>query len=295
MRVRKAPILAGALVMSMSVMPTANAVFPGDNGRIAFTRADRIFVMDEDGSNTERLRTDASEPAWSADGAHIAFSAFRDSGRSDIFMMDADGSNVTALTRFRPGYNLAPSWAPSGRRLVFIHNTAEGTDLYVLRLTDGRIRQLTTSPRLVERAPEWSPDGDHIVFSRFRETGTPTDEDVFVVDPDGADITRLTTTRTNDFQPSWSPDAAQVIYVRDTSRHGTTLFVMDADGGNVTKLTPDDTEEFWPVFSPDGTRVAFSRCADFTCDIYTMDPDGSNLTQLTSGDRLESRPDWQAV
>jgi TolB protein len=292
-----ATVLAAVVVWSILAVPAAQATFPGDNGRIAFIRPERILTMEPDGSDKRVIARNANEPAWSADGTEIAFSRFRRSGRTDIFVMDADGQNVRAVTRFRPGFNLSPSWSPNGRRIVFVHNTRlGGTDLYSVRRDGTGLTRLTSTPRLVERAPEWSPDGSRILFSRIRETGPPTDEDLYVMDPDGSNITRVSRSRLHDFQGSWSPDASQIVFIRETRRHGPTVFVMDADGRNATKLTPDDeTEEFWPVFSPDGTRIAFSKCADFTCDLYLMDPDGGNLDRLTRSPALDTRPDWQAI
>jgi TolB protein len=50
------------------------------------------------------------KPAWSPDGTKIAFVSDRD-GNGDIYVMNADGSNVIRLTN--EGYNFEPSWSPS--------------------------------------------------------------------------------------------------------------------------------------------------------------------------------------
>jgi Tol biopolymer transport system component len=83
-----------------------------------------IFVMNTDGSDVVRL-TDAEEPgvsrwepAWSPDGTQIAFTSSDDSG-SNIWLMDADGSNPVNLTGWPAGPNQKPSWAPDGSRIVF--------------------------------------------------------------------------------------------------------------------------------------------------------------------------------
>lgn len=289
-------------VAAMLVAEPAGAVVPGSNGLIAFTRPEKILVMQPDGSGIELLATGAADPAWSPDGTEIAFSGRRPSGKTDIFVMDEDGSNVRALTRFRPGFNLSPTWSPDGTTIVFRHSSAEGNDLYSVRADGSGLTRITTSPRIVESAPEWSPDGSRILLSRLGPAGgfRLNKEELYLMDPDGTDLVRLTDNNVQDSQASWSPDGERIVFVRQTTTgskfpFGSKAFLRDVDGGDAVRLTNDALEEFWPSFSPDGTRIVLVRCADFTCDLYLVDPDGTDLVQLTHGPRLESSPSWQAV
>jgi hypothetical protein len=72
---------------------SAQAAFPGRNGRIAFDRDGRISTMEPDGSSLKRLHWGVA-PAWSPDGTKVAFST----GLSDITVADADGSDLRTLT-----------------------------------------------------------------------------------------------------------------------------------------------------------------------------------------------------
>jgi Tol biopolymer transport system component len=66
---------------------------------------DDVYVMRPDGSDVRRLTNKrAYTPAWSPDGAHIVFCA------PALFIMNADGSDATALPAEGPGETSLPDW-----------------------------------------------------------------------------------------------------------------------------------------------------------------------------------------
>jgi hypothetical protein len=82
-------------------------------------RADRIYVMSAYGANQTQVANSGVTPVWSPDGTKIAFTGFL-TGNSEVFVMDADGSNPINLTNHsaldgRPDWQriaVAPSPTP---------------------------------------------------------------------------------------------------------------------------------------------------------------------------------------
>src|SRR4029077_13628440 len=91
------------------------------------------------------------------------FSSLRD-GNSDIYVMNADGSNVQRLTNY-PTWNDAPRWSPDGTRIVF--QSLRGgyvTDIYVMNADGTNQTRLTYTLADDHLSPIFSPDGKRIAF-----------------------------------------------------------------------------------------------------------------------------------
>lgn len=147
--------------------------------------------------------------------------------------------------------------------------------------------------------PAWSPDGTKIAYylvnpDDYRPGALVTRGDIYVMDADGSNPTRLTTDGQN-LDPAWSPDGTKIAFVSDPESEPAQIHVMDADGTNITPLTAasDRGSSLDPAWSPDGTRIAFasSTPGDLAFGIYVMDADGANPTELIAGEQRRS-PAW---
>lgn len=143
----------------------------------------------------------------STDGRKIAFSSNR-SGLAMIYVMDANGSNVTRLT-FAGNFNASPSFSPDGKLIAFAgyDKDQDNFDIFLMNTNGENLVRLTgsqkrNSHRMANNEdPSFSPDGRHVVFSSDR-TGS---KQVFIVNLDGSDERRLTFDNFTYEKPRWSP------------------------------------------------------------------------------------------
>jgi Tol biopolymer transport system component len=102
-----------------------------------------------------------SEPSISPDGKRLAFASSR-SGTPEIWLCDADGSNMTKLTSFGGPSTHRPRWSPDGKYIAFYSDATGNREIYV-STPQGRIHRLTDHPSRDTNA-EWSRDGSWIYF-----------------------------------------------------------------------------------------------------------------------------------
>jgi TolB protein len=130
-----------------------------DGTRIAFNASvdlgpNRIYTMRADGTDVVQLPA-GTYPRWSPDGRRIVFlSPPHDGVTSDIFLMNADGSGVTNLTRSPAGFaNEDPAWSPDGQRIAFRDNSGQ---IYVMKPDGSGVTNISGSPS-GDFGPDWYP------------------------------------------------------------------------------------------------------------------------------------------
>jgi Tol biopolymer transport system component/streptogramin lyase len=224
-------------------------------------------------------------PAVSSAEPKIAFSALSE-GRWGIFTMAPDGSNVTRVTPDLPGDAFHAAWSPDGTRIAFDMEF----DIYVIDVGSGDVNALTSDG--MSSTPAWSPDGTRIAFHRDVSAG---DSEIFVMNADGTDPTRLTDDPAFDLGPTWSPDGTRIAF--QSNRNGNPdIWVMGSDGSSPSVLVATPDYEAFPAWSPDGSRIAFGAArgeAGVSGEgLYVANADGSGLVQLTEGTGVDPSPTW---
>jgi Tol biopolymer transport system component len=174
-------------------------------------------------------------PAWSPDGARLAFSSSLGSATRNIFIAPPDLSQRRQVTAFT-ALTLRPSWSPDGARIAFDSDN----EIWVAN-ADGTVPYRLTFHAGVDINAQWSPDGRRILFQSNRAGNF----DLYVMDADGSSVRRLTSDLADDIDAVWSPDGARILFA--SRRDGDLeLHVMDADGGNVRQLTVNGADDFDP-------------------------------------------------
>ena len=116
------------------------------------------------------------------------------------------------------------------------------------------------------------------------------DLEVYVMDPDGSDVTRLTDNTVEDTFPYFSRDGSKIVFCSARDGGQPEIYVMNADGSNQIRLTNNSFREEGPAFSPDGTKIVFTSTQFGNDDVLMMNVDGTGLTNITNDVELDNKP-----
>ena len=197
-----------------------------------YDRQYEIYQADTDGGNLINL-TNAdgydAEGSYSSDGSKILFASNREaysrplsraeralleddaSYFMDLYIMDADGGNVTQLT-FSPGYDGGPFFSPDDSKIVWRRFNPDGNsaEIWTMNVDGSEARQLTAEA-MVAWGPYFHPSGEYIIYSS-NLLGHANFE-LFLIDVDGyGPPVRATNTEGTDILPVFSPDGSRLAW-----------------------------------------------------------------------------------
>jgi Tol biopolymer transport system component len=246
----------------------------------------KLYRIAVDGANAqpEPIAIDPSlrlnnDHAPSPDGKQIAFSASSPTSRSSqVYLANADGSNVRVMVSETPSY--FHGWSPDGRWLAYVHQhpgpngVPANYDIFRVPAAGGEAEQLDSNPAY-DDGPDYSPDGKWIYFNSDRSGGW----DVWRIPAEGAGpndgkAERITSDEMEDWFPHPSPDGKWLVFlsfVKGTTTHndklpGTQLRMMPLAGArkievlttffggqgtiNVNSWAPDSKRFAYVIYEP---------------------------------------------
>ncbi len=128
----------------------------------------------------------------------------------------------------------------------------------------------------------------HIVFHSDRSGNS----EIYRIDADGKNETRLTSNEAYDGFPSWSPDGSRILFQSD--RDGIlAIYSIRADGSDPTRIANTEYGNY-PKWSADGNRVAFFANRNGATDLYSVNSTGDDLRNLTTSPYTDETPSWTA-
>lgn len=182
----------------------------------------------------------------------------------DIFSAHRDGSNLKQLTN-APGYDAEASYSPDGKRIVF----CSLRDAYPKdQLSPKDLKQLEVDP------------------AYFGE--------IYIMNADGSDQTRLTNAPGYDGGPFFTPDGRHIVWRHFTPDGSQAdIYTMQIDGSNVRRLTDFKSMSWAPYFHPSGAYVIFAsnKLGFSNFELYLVDGRGRHEpVRVTSTDGFDGLP-----
>ncbi|MBW8011470.1 MAG: hypothetical protein FVQ83_09550 [Chloroflexi bacterium] len=180
-----------------------------------------------------------SLPVWAPGDGCIAFRAWSyDSSDYGIYLLDIEEGDPFRLVDHQD--ETPAVWSPDGMQIAFASSRNGGWGIYLIDLSDvtlgtqaAQTWQLTSNAAGFDTSPAWSPDGQKIAFVSTQD-GNP---EIYLIDVDGSNLTRLTNSPQQERYPVWSPDGTQIAFISFRDSAAGEIYIINIDGTNLTRLT----------------------------------------------------------
>jgi dipeptidyl aminopeptidase/acylaminoacyl peptidase len=269
----------------------------------------------------------SSSPRWKPDGSALAFLSARpmpgqsasDTPKGQVWLLPLSGGEPRRLTNLVNGVN-SFQWSPDGAHLVVVAESGPSdsakspsdvrhyrhagykfndsgwfddkrSHLWVVDVASGGATQVTSGDDWNDSDPQWSPDGRRIAFVSDRsghEFDESHDTDIWVINRDGSQLTKVSDRNTEDTSPRWSPDGQTIAFlntVRDTTNKR--IWLASSAGTSASRLAVDGFDLI-PVglrWAESGRALYFETGMKGTTQIYRVDVAARRAAPLTAGDR----------
>jgi TolB protein len=205
-----------------------------------------LYLMDLSTRNAQRVsgkNVTGIGACWLPDGSKLATSLNKN-GNRDIYTIDLNG-NVTQQLTSHWADDLSPAFSPDGSKMAFVSNRSGNPQIYVKDLQTGNDERITFDLKYCT-SPVWSQT-NKVAFASMNDGKF----DIYIINPDGSNMKKLTDGSGNNEDPCWSPDGRFLVFSSNRDGSGYHLYLMNANGENQRRLTflkGEDTEPSWSPY-----------------------------------------------
>jgi TolB protein len=206
-------------------------------------------------------------------------------GMEQIYVMNADGTNVRQLTTMDGGKNW-PTVSPDGRKIAFGVGdlvASNSTSIYTMNSDGTELTQLTHASGWNYK-PSWSPEGERLAFVSTRDGNS----EIYTIRTDGSGEVNISNNPNADYGVAWRPVGSSILFVSDRAAPGNPsvqIYSMTPDGDSPTPLTFG----VQPEWAPSGGRFLFKNDGIVW---VSLTPDGTSIRQLLSNAHPYITPTW---
>jgi dipeptidyl aminopeptidase/acylaminoacyl peptidase len=317
------PRVAPAVDQILSLKRAASPEISPDGRLVAYTVREtnwddnaydtQIWLADATTGATRQLtnaKKSSQSPAWSPDGARLAFISDRTDKRQ-LYVINPLGGEADALTSLEEGVS-SFAWAPDGKAIAYTSTEPKSaalkdrekkfgefqvveqdyrmTHLFVIDLATRATRTLTSGAFNVGSFA-WSPDGKHIAFDH-RVNASPASSgsaDISIVSVTDGSVRKLVTQDGPDSHPVWSPDGSRIAFESSMANPAyfytnSVIATVPTGGGAPAALSAAfDEDPLIVAWKPTG--LFFSASQHTYSYLFRLDPTTKSVAKVSSVDQ----------